>query len=91
MPSGVAARPAPQAQLEAALVQWFRSQAPEALKGRLSQEDFAATIEVLSAPDTVRLIITLANFLHEEFVCGHPQYPGRTDSRCGGCGVGGCC
>ncbi|GLC44424.1 hypothetical protein PLESTB_000471400 [Pleodorina starrii] len=64
-----------QAQLEAALAEWHRHQAPEALKGRLTAAEFNRTQEELSSEGMVKLLITLVNFLHEELVRGHPAYP----------------
>ncbi|EFJ51941.1 hypothetical protein VOLCADRAFT_86956 [Volvox carteri f. nagariensis] len=66
-----------QGQLEAALADWHRHQAPEALKGRLTTEEFNRTQEELSSEGMVKLLITLINFLHEELVRGHPSYPAQ--------------
>ncbi|GIL73101.1 hypothetical protein Vretimale_4712 [Volvox reticuliferus] len=66
-----------QAQLEAALADWHRHQAPEALKGRLTTEEFNRTQEELSSEGMAKLLITLINFLHEELVRGHPSYPAQ--------------
>ncbi|KXZ56791.1 hypothetical protein GPECTOR_1g712 [Gonium pectorale] len=70
-----------QAQLEAALADWHRHQAPEALKGRLTPEEFARTQEELSSEPMVKLLITLVNFLHEELIRGHPSYPAHLEAR----------
>ncbi|MEW5300374.1 MAG: hypothetical protein WDW36_003310 [Sanguina aurantia] len=64
-----------QSQLEGALVGWFKAQAPETLKGRVSPAEFQATVDLLSAEPTLKLTITLANFLHEEFIHNAPNYP----------------
>ncbi|MEW5316836.1 MAG: hypothetical protein WDW38_008181 [Sanguina aurantia] len=64
-----------QSQLEGALVGWFKAQAPEMLKGRVSPAEFQATVDLLSAEPTLKLTITLANFLHEEFIHNAPNYP----------------
>ncbi|GFR41013.1 hypothetical protein Agub_g1680 [Astrephomene gubernaculifera] len=70
-----------QAQLEAALADWHRHQAPEALKGRLTAEEFRRTQEELSSEGMVKLLITLVNFLHEELIRGHPAYPAHLEPR----------
>ncbi|KAG2442597.1 hypothetical protein HXX76_002682 [Chlamydomonas incerta] len=70
-----------QAQLESALADWHRHQAPEALKGRLMPEEFARTQEELSSEGSIKMLITLANFMHEELVRGHPDYPHQQDAR----------
>ncbi|KAG2448368.1 hypothetical protein HYH02_006950 [Chlamydomonas schloesseri] len=70
-----------QAQLESALADWHRHQAPEALKGRLTPAEFARTQEELSNEGSIKLLITLANFIHEELVRGHPDYPHHLDTR----------
>eukprot|EP00198_Chlamydomonas_reinhardtii_P013603 XP_001702940.1 predicted protein [Chlamydomonas reinhardtii] len=69
------------AQLESALADWHRHQAPEALKGRLTPEEFARTQEELSSEGSIRMLITLANFMHEELVRGHADYPHHLDAR----------
>jgi hypothetical protein len=63
------------AQVEAALLDWHRHQAPETLKGSLTDDEFKATLEMLVSDDIVAWLITLVNFLHQEFVKGAPCYP----------------
>ncbi len=67
--------------MEAALTQWHRNTAPEALKGRLTAAEFTATLEELSSEATVKLLVTLINFMHEEFVRGHPNFPEFLEAR----------
>ena len=69
------------ARLEVALQDWFRNQAPETLKGRLTQREFEETIQALIHDDHIKFTITLIYFLHEEFVRGSPSYPHHLESR----------
>ncbi|GAX77458.1 hypothetical protein CEUSTIGMA_g4902.t1 [Chlamydomonas eustigma] len=62
------------APLEAALLDWYKVQAAETLKGRLSKEDFQSTLELLASDSTINFFATTINFLHEEFIKSSPLY-----------------
>jgi len=74
-------------QLEGALVDWYKAQAPEALKDRLSKEEFTETLTLLSDDPTIKFFITAINFLHEEFVRGCPSYPHNMESKVNAAGA----
>ena len=56
------------APLEAALLDWFKAQAAETLKDRLSKDEFQETIDLMSNDSTIRFFATCINFMHEEYV-----------------------
>ncbi|KAF5828276.1 hypothetical protein DUNSADRAFT_17870 [Dunaliella salina] len=64
-----------QTQLEGALLEWHTHTAAETLKGRLTDNEFQATLELLVSDSSIEFFITLINFMHEEFIRGSPHFP----------------
>jgi len=64
-----------QTQLEGALLEWHTHTAAETLKGRLTDNEFTATLDLLVSDPSIEFFITLINFMHEEFVRSSPSFP----------------
>jgi len=69
------------APLEAALLDWFKAQAAETLKDRLSKDEFQDTVNLMSDDSTIRFFATCINFMHEEYVKTTALYDERIDSK----------